>query len=59
MYADKGNGPTRFIKGAIDFGLLEKTFEFPAFIKMNRDAKVVFCNRCWCNIVEGITPNGK
>lgn len=56
MYADKGNGPTRFIKGAINFDLLESTFEFPAFIKINPKEKVVFCNRCWCNIVEGRSP---
>lgn len=56
MYSDKGSGAIRFIAGAIKFDLLERTFEFPAFVELNKKEKTIFCSRCWCGIVEGSAP---
>lgn len=55
-FTDKGGGATRFIRESIDFDHLEKVFEIPSFIKLNRDEKAVVCTRCWCVIAEGCPP---
>ncbi|HXT00501.1 MAG TPA: hypothetical protein VN915_07480 [Elusimicrobiota bacterium] len=57
LYLDKGAGAIRYVKGAIDFDLLESTFEIPAFLDVFRKNKTVFCRRCWCSIVEGRSPD--
>lgn len=57
LYLDKGAGAIRYVRGAIDFDLLESTFEIPAFLDFFRKGKTVFCRRCWCSIVEGKSPN--
>ena len=40
------------VSEAIEFDLIERTFEIPAFIELNRKLRSVVCRRCWCAICE-------
>ncbi len=46
-------GSTRFVAKPINFDLIERTFELPKFIELNKGQHCVICRRCWCDIAEG------
>ncbi len=55
LYTDKGGGHTGSVTShPIDFELIERTFEIPSFIELNRRLRSVVCRRCWCAIAESV-----
>jgi hypothetical protein len=45
-------GSTRLVAKPIDFELIERSFEIPTFIELNRTDRAVICRKCWCDIAE-------
>ena len=43
-------GSTRLVAKPIDFELIERYFEIPKFIELNRAVRSVICRKCWCDI---------
>ena len=38
----------------LDFDLIESTFEFPSFVRLNRQNDSVECDQTWASIVGGM-----
>jgi hypothetical protein len=49
---DKYSESKRVVEGPIDFHLISETFEIPPFLSLSPTKSTVFCQRCWCSIVE-------
>lgn len=52
LFTDKGGTRTLFVHKTIDYSKIEKIFEIPPFIEVNREYKSIICRRCWCDISE-------
>lgn len=43
-----------FLKRSLDFDLIERTFELPSFVRLNREEDAIECDRTWATIRGGI-----
>ena len=54
LYRDKYSESKKAVNKAIDFDLIERTFEIPRYMTLGRTDRIVLCQTCWCSIVEKV-----